>query len=108
MPAFAITSEHVDGGVLIALTGELDDDAASFVTVEVRRHVHRYDRGQVTFDCSRITTVSPRGAAGLADAVRPLSGPGRPVLLSPPTLLLASLGDLGRGDLFQVETPQAA
>jgi len=80
MDMFRLAPRHVDGGVVVELVGELDISGAPQVQATLRQFSHRYDRGQITFDCQRLTFVDSAGLVSLVEALRPFSGGGSPTL----------------------------
>lgn len=97
MDMFLVALRHVDGGVVVELVGELDVSGAPQVEATLRQLSHRYDRGQITFDCQRLTFVDSAGLASLVEALRPFAGEGCPTLrnLGPRGRLVLDAVDLG-------------
>lgn len=80
MDLFRVAPRHVDGGVVVELVGELDISGAPHLVAALHQFSHRYDRGQIAFDCGRLTFVDSTGLVALVEALRPFAGDGRPVV----------------------------
>jgi anti-anti-sigma factor len=102
MDLFEIDVRHVDGGVVVALVGELDVQGTDVVRQELRRLAHRYECGQVTFDCGRLSFVDTTGIVALLDGVRAMDQVGRPRLVGPAPLTTRLLRLTGLDDCFDV------
>lgn len=92
---------HMDGSVTIALVGELDVSQARYL--DLPAIAARYDRAQVTFDCSRLTFMDLGGLDALLREVRRFSGPGKPRLLAARGFVRLLLDTTGATDQFELE-----
>jgi anti-anti-sigma factor len=90
MELFSIKTRHIDGGVVVALQGELDVVGADDLRQELRGLVHRYDADQVTFDCGELRFLDTSGVVALLHGIRAMDG-GRPTLLHPRPLTVRTL-----------------
>jgi anti-anti-sigma factor len=80
MSMFSVKLEHLDGEVVVELIGELDLAAREDLRSALRPLAHRYDRGQVTFDCAHLRFVDSTGLLSLVEALRPMAPGATPVL----------------------------
>jgi len=103
--SFAVEVLHLDGSVVLTLEGELDINGVPTLTDVLRSIIARYDPGQVTLDCTRLTFMD---AAGLGALVKYLHhrddvDDDKPTLRGVGRAVMRLLRVTGTNALFDVE-----
>jgi anti-sigma B factor antagonist len=107
---FAVEVLHMDGSVLLVLSGELDIDGVPALTEALRPTIARYDPGQVTLDCTRLTFMDASGLGALVKYLRHRdeADDERPTLRGVGQAVMRLLRVTGTNVLFDIEELAAA
>lgn len=102
-PGFSAEVHHLDGSVRVALRGELDGASAAALLDVLGPLASRYDRDQLTIDCTVLEFIDARGLDQLLVAVHRFAPGGRPTLVNPTTLFQRILDILQLDQQFVIE-----
>jgi anti-sigma B factor antagonist len=107
---FAVEVLHMDGSVVLALHGELDIGGVPALTEALRPIIARYDPGQVTVDCTRLTFMDASGLGALLKYLRHRdeADDEKPTLRGVGRALMRLLRVTGTNVLFDIEELTAA